>query len=1359
MRFLLLIIFLFAFSIPSFSQNNNSETTRLPVRKDGKWGVIDQNSKTIVPIEYDFVEVAEFNYLLLKKDNGTESKWIAADQNGKPLLSFTENATEIKVIDSLLIAYKNQENKYVFLSKKGEKTESNFDRIHKMRNSYALGYKNETKKYDLINPNAKVLIESIDTAYFLNSPTIKVQSNVILAKKGKEEYLPNLKNETLAQKSLYNITLLPNGYTSFGAGRPLGVADENGHVVIEPKYASIVALSMDYLALKSPTAEWSLYDLKAKKEITTAEYSFFEVVEIDNTDKNNEKEIRIIACKNGACGVMEKDAKFILQPIYSQIYNLQNVLFVGKNELNKWSILDTNGKKILSQNFDLVYDFTEYSPFTKVTTPQGDGIIDKSGKLILNPIYTGIDIFTPKKNETIVFAYQNEKITVLEFDKSNNKKKETVFPSFQTLPSNYSKLDKPEVFTAQLANRLSTDYRWFQNPNTKKWHLLNKQREPAFKEGFDVISVEPIAGFTLGRNNVNGSLSAAALIDHKNGKLISQNKLFYAELEDFRTADVARAYADSTKENAILTKAGLLVTQIAGATIDSMTYFSEKRLPIKAGGKYGLMDEKGQVILPPTYSMIMPFENGVAKVQLGQSFGIIDNTGKVILPLEYEYIGSFENNMALVVKGQKVGVTTNKGKIIIEPQYERLSIENGVIRARKDGKWGIIDTQNKPILPFEYQYISTFSENVAIIRKNNLWGFLSNQNNVPKIILEPSIKADFINEIRNGMAKVSSERYIEEDGYGTKNAFYKKNGIIKTNGDWVLELNYSFIEDDIFEAGQELVLIEENNKVGYADKTGKIIVEPLYDAIESNFSEIYFAKKGISEVKKNNLIGYINHEGKQILPLEFSKVAGFYGIYDVKDAVTVAQKQNKKYGTIDRHNNTIIPFEYDFIGMDERNDTLSFVKQNNNWGVINPFGKTVIPIRYSSVKYLQKPNTKQALIEVFLDSAVVSYLDEKGDFLEENPNQNLIIVEQGGKFGIKTDINSETFLVNPSYDFIEEFGKVGKTSWAKVGIKDPKNPKQLLYGIIDNQGNVVLKPEYLEIGILSEGKIAVQQNNKSRDKQLFGYLDENGKKVIDFAYYKAFPFSDNMAKVDLSRAGTKWSYINEKGEVVIKSAYTSGSNFGEGMAIGENFLIDKTGKRIKRLSYQNVNPIGNFENGVIGLETERGFIHIKKDGTALYPSYFDSLTQFRNGIAFVKTGEKYQLLRRSTESPDTVRLNFSATAMRNYQLKFKKNRKIKTKYGETIVDLGFEKVDDGYWLMINESGNFVSPTRYEVVSVLPTSTLLITSGVYGYANLDGKWILKPSFDARQYVQGYVIRLERAGKITYLSLDGNIIWKE
>ncbi|AFM03329.1 hypothetical protein Fleli_0872 [Bernardetia litoralis DSM 6794] len=1359
MRFLLLFILFFTLYFPSFSQNNNSENTRLPVRKDGKWGIIDQNSKIIIPIEYDFVEVEEFNYLLLKKNNN----WIATDQNGKIIVPITENANEIKIIDSLLIAYKskkeNQENKYTFLSKNGTKTEANFDRIYKIKNSYALGYKNETKKYDLINPNAKILIESIDTAYFMNNSNIKIQSNIILAKRGKEEFLPNLKNETLAQRQLYNIKLLANGYISFGAGRPLGVADKDGNMIIEPKYASIVALSMDYLALKSPMAEWSLYDLKAKKEITEAEYSFFEVIEIES---NKKTEIRITACKNGQCGVLDKNAKFILAPSYSQIYNLQNNLFVGKNDLNKWSILDTNGKKILTQNFDLVYDFTEFSPFTKVTTPEGDGIIDTNGKLILSPIYTGIDIFISKKNETIVFAYQNEKITVLEFDtKNSTKKKENIYSSFLALPSNYSKLDKPEVFTAQLANRLSTDYRWFKNPRTKKWHLLNKKREPAFKEGFDVISVEPIAGFTLGRNNVNGSLSAAALIDHKNGKIISQNKLFYAELEDFRTADVARAYADSVRENAILTREGLLVTQIAGMTIDSMTYFSENRLPIKAGGKFGIMDEKGQVILPPTYSMIMPFENGVAKVQLGKSFGIIDKTGNIILPLEYKYIGNFENNMALIVKNEKVGVTDTKGKILIEPQYERLSIENGIIRARKNGKWGIINTKNQPILSFEFQYISTFSENNAIIRKNNLWGFLSNQNNIPKVILEPSIKADFVNEVRNGMAKVSSGRYIEEDGYGTKNAFYKKNGIIKTNGNWVLEQKYSFIEDEIFETEpkNELVLIEENNKVGYADKTGQLIVEPLYENIQDNFSENYYAKKGISQVKKGNLIGYINHLGKEILPLEFSKVNDFYGIYDVKDAVTVAQKQNKKYGTIDRHNNVIIPFEYDFIGMDNRNDTLSFVKQNNKWGVINPFGKTVVPLNYSSVKYLQKTSTKEALIEVFLDSSVISYLDKKGKFNTENPNKNLIIAKQNGKFGVKTDPNSETFLINPTYDFIEEFGEIGKTSWAKIGIKDPKNSKQMLYGIIDNKGKLILNTDYLEIGIFSEGKIAVQQNHKSRDKQLFGYLDENGKKVIDFAYYKAFPFSDNMAKVDLSRAGTKWSYINEKGEVVIKSAYTSGSNFGEGMAIGENFLIDKAGKKISKLPYRNVNPIGNFENGIIALETEKGFIHIKKDGKALYSAYFDKITEFRNGIAFVKTGEKYQLLRRSTESPDTVRLNFSATAMRNYQLKFKKNRKIRTKYGETIVDLGFEKVDEGYWLMINESGNFVSPTRYEAVSILPTSTILTTSGVYGYADLDGKWILKPSFEARQYVQGFVIRLERAGKITYLGLDGKVIWEE
>jgi hypothetical protein len=66
-------------------------------------------------------------------------------------------------------------------------------------------------------------------------------------------------------------------------------------------------------------------------------------------------------------------------------------------------------------------------------------------------------------------------------------------------------------------------------------------------------------------------------------------------------------------------------------------------------GLWGLIDRQGNYILPPTYSQIEQFAEGLALVSLHNKIGFINKKGEVVIPLEYDNGRSFSEGLAAVV--------------------------------------------------------------------------------------------------------------------------------------------------------------------------------------------------------------------------------------------------------------------------------------------------------------------------------------------------------------------------------------------------------------------------------------------------------------------------------------------------------------------------------------------------------------------------------------------------------------------------------------------------------------------------------------------------------------------------------------
>lgn len=180
-------------------------------------------------------------------------------------------------------------------------------------------------------------------------------------------------------------------------------------------------------------------------------------------------------------------------------------------------------------------------------------------------------------------------------------------------------------------------------------------------------------------------------------------------------------------------------------------------------------------------------------------------------------------------------------------------------------------------------------------------------------------------------------------------------------------LNLVFVSAFVFAQYSEPY--QENNKWGYKDGKGNIIVTPKYDGAEK-FSW------GFAIVEMNKKFGFINAKGEEIVAPVYDKVENFrygyakiqsdkkWGLVDGKgkiilstkyDGITQIYKEkyvsvelNGKWGLIDFKENVIIPIEYDYTLFG--NDGVFAVSKNDKAGFINLKNEIVIPFDYSNTE-------------------------------------------------------------------------------------------------------------------------------------------------------------------------------------------------------------------------------------------------------------------------------------------------------------------------------------------------------------------------------------------------------------------------
>ena len=93
--------------------------------------------------------------------------------------------------------------------------------------------------------------------------------------------------------------------------------------------------------------------------------------------------------------------------------------------------------------------------------------------------------------------------------------------------------------------------------------------------------------------------------------------------------------------------------------------FSKGLAPVKQDGKWGLINTKGEGVIPCIYDEATWFSEGLARVGQNDKWGFINTQGEVIAPCIYDNAWDFSEGLARVKQNDKWSIINKEGKVIV----------------------------------------------------------------------------------------------------------------------------------------------------------------------------------------------------------------------------------------------------------------------------------------------------------------------------------------------------------------------------------------------------------------------------------------------------------------------------------------------------------------------------------------------------------------------------------------------------------------------------------------------------------------------------------------------------------------------
>lgn len=307
--------------------------------------------------------------------------------------------------------------------------------------------------------------------------------------------------------------------------------------------------------------------------------------------------------------------------------------------------------------------------------------------------------------------------------------------------------------------------------------------------------------------------------------------------------------------------------------------FVEDRAWVGVSGKFGAIDEKGNfIVIPRSFGSekiyIADFQEGLATIcdwadLENQRCGVIDIKGNLVVPMDFSSISHFSEGLAFVKRGKRGGSTIAKancefidksGKVVFSIQNQctpywsdGLLAVAAIDRSRETSKalWGAVDRSGRFVIPPTYVNEFFFWEGMATVQAEGK-GFVIDK--AGSVVLKSNPY-----QIRGRL--FSEDLILFWDERTRKAGFMDKMGnvIVRPHfggGYWYQE---------------GLALMDDGNgRMGYIDRKGKWVIQPRFEwagHFIGGLAPVVLESLNVGSLMKHPGDAYINQSGKVVWKL------------------------------------------------------------------------------------------------------------------------------------------------------------------------------------------------------------------------------------------------------------------------------------------------------------------------------------------------------------------------------------------------------------------------------------------------------------------------------------------------------------
>ena len=240
---------------------------------------------------------------------------------------------------------------------------------------------------------------------------------------------------------------------------------------------------------------------------------------------------------------------------------------------------------------------------------------------------------------------------------------------------------------------------------------------------------------------------------------------------------------------------------------------------------------------------------------MGVKCGLVDPvTEQVIIPFEYDYIEEEQNDELLAIgKDDRYGFADPKtGRIVIAPKYSNAcSFSEGVAAVTRSHaneeveKWFFIDRDEHIVIEGPFQCAGSFHQGLCPIQKGDKYGYIDHSG---RIVIACQYERAF--DFAENLAPVAVDKGNGELKYG----------YINKQGNQVIDFKYQYADTH----HEGLATIQLNNRWGYIDTEGRMIIAPQYaSALDFENGHAIVTTRGLFGTKLGSKNIKINRRGEK----------------------------------------------------------------------------------------------------------------------------------------------------------------------------------------------------------------------------------------------------------------------------------------------------------------------------------------------------------------------------------------------------------------------------------------------------------------------------------------------------------------